>query len=507
MNKTELERLEIIENRIREIAVGEGLAVKDIIFEIVPVERIMEVSAYGLPENFSHWTFGRDFERTKTIYSHTGSGVTYEIVFNINPIRAFLIETNPFALNVLIMAHCFGHMDMFLSNEHCKQQNKLYDMAIESKFAAKRFEQYANLYGEQEVESVLDAALSIQMHQNPDLFFDEPANEDEARQLLLKRRRAQLMPDNDVIFGFQAPVSVEDIQTIDAYMSELSKKTPPIPTYNILHYLATQKHMPIDDWKRDIFSFLSMQYRYFRSSMNTKLLHEGWATYWHRKIFLQLFEEELVTPEEYGIFSHFDSAVTRENKTGFNFYRIGSALFNYIEERWDKGQFGREYDDCNDPYKRATWNTNTDQGKEKIFEVRQIYNNRMAIEDFFTEDFIREQKIYLHAEVDNTADGDIKDIIYETNPREIRNELKRIFTLYDIPLISVENGNYRHGGLYLLHHWTGFELDPDYRDGVLIKLYYLWRRPIYLETLVEGNRVLFCCTNNNKEKIKAELIK
>ena len=68
MNKTELQRLVKIEDRIYQIAEEEGLDFCDIEFDIIPDQKMLEIMAYRIPGNISNWKYGRDYERLRTIH-------------------------------------------------------------------------------------------------------------------------------------------------------------------------------------------------------------------------------------------------------------------------------------------------------------------------------------------------------------------------------------------------------------------------------------------------------
>ena len=135
MKKRGIERLVEIEKRIKKIAEESGLLTTDITFEITTAQRVLEGMAYEFPVNFSHWTFGRDYEKYRTIYEHTGTGIPYEQVWNFDKPKAFLVETNPFALNVLVIAHVYGHVDFFLANRYLKQGRSFSNVAEEARNA------------------------------------------------------------------------------------------------------------------------------------------------------------------------------------------------------------------------------------------------------------------------------------------------------------------------------------------------------------------------------------
>lgn len=499
MNKKEVARLIEIESRIKEIAEEWGLLTTEIMFEITTAQRVLEGMSYGFPINFSHWTFGRDYEKHRTIYEHTGAGIPYEQVWNFDKPKAFLVETNPFALNVLILAHVYGHVDFFLANRYLKHGRSFSNVSEEARNASKRFKEYEVRYGQRDVERVIDAAMSIQWHQNPDPFFEEQ-DEEVARERLMYFERAKLERFEDVKSKFKKPETEEEIIQIEKRLEKLLAKTPPEPTYDILNYITNKSPRPLKPWMIDVLTVVRNQARSLAPNRKTKGLNEGWATYWHVRIMRKLFEEGLITPEEHGIFNDFHSGVTREKRAEFNWYRIYLSLFENIKERWDKGQFGREYEEERNTFKHSRWDTAAGLGNQKIFEVRSVYSDRMAVEELFTNEFIRDQQLYIWAGLSG-ENGEITYIIAEDDPEIIREILKEQFTHYGVPLVKVDNGNYNSQSHLLLKHvWTGYELDSKYTNAVLEKIHYLWGKKVFLETRVDNKDILVTYDYDNKKK-------
>jgi len=485
MKQSELDRLRQLEDRIRDIAEAMGLLTTDTIFEVVPAQRVLEAMSYNFPTNFSHWSFGRDFERNRTIYEHTGQGIPYEQVWNFDTPKAFLVETNPFALNVLILAHVYGHVDFFLANKYSQHGRSFADIAEEARHAADRFQGYTSRYGLDEVESIIEAAMAIQWHQDLDPFAED-VPEEETRERLVSIERAKLERLNTVEGDLKRPQTKEEIESIEIKLNELMLRTPPQPEYDLLRYIKAHSPRPLRPMAVDILSVLRDQARSLVPNGRTKLLNEGWATYVHVHIMRQLFKEGLLTREEHGVFNRFHSGVLRENRKSLNWYRVGFGLYEYLTEQWDKGRFGREFDECEDPHQRAYWDTGCKLGKDKIFEVRANYSDRMAVELFFRDDFIRDQKLYIYQEQIDPESGEIIDVIVEKRPEVLRAIMKRHLTLYGTPTVYVKDGNYNDNReLYLVQVRESdmpMELDLQYERSTLEKIFHLWGRPVHLET-------------------------
>ena len=493
MNNEELTRPRDIETRIKEIARDMKLITTDTMFEVVPAQRVLEGMSYHFPTNFSHWSFGRDYERNRTIYEHTGHGIPYEQVWNFDIPKAFLVETSPFALQVLTIAHVYGHVDFFFANKNSQRGRSFADIADEARNAAGRFQDYADRYGVEEIEKIIDATMAIQWHQDLDPFSEE-VPEEELRDRLMAVEQAKLERPATVAGDFKQIQTKEQIQAIEQNLRSLMSKTPPVPEYDLLRYIKGHSPQPLRPAAVDILSVIRNQARALAPNARTKLLNEGWATYVHVHIMRQLFKEGYLTSDEHGVFNRFHSAVLRENKYGLNWYRVGYGLYEHIKQEWDKGRFGREFEECEDPTERASWDKQTNAGDERIFEVRENFSDRMAVELFFDDDFIHDQRLYIFQEQTDPVTGDTIDVIVESRPEVLRTLLKQQLTLHGAPVIYVKDGNYKDNReLYLVHvrhPHSHQELDGEYERATLEKVFRLWGRTVHLETdeVIGGER-------------------
>lgn len=490
MTQEELDRLMALEKRIGEIAKEEGLNITPIDFKIVSANQVIEGVAYRFPVNFSHWSFGRDYDRTRTIYEHEHKGIPYEQVWNFDRPEAFLVETNPFILQVLVIAHVYGHVDFFLSNRYSQIGRMFSDVALQARNAVDRFRGYEQVYGV-DVEKMMDAAFALEWNQHPEILLDDP-DEESQRESLIQNLRSKIQKAD-------GKLNSKETEEIEKQIQVLSMKTPPEPTYDLLGYITRHSPKPLRPWAQDVLMVIRDQARTLLPNMRTKILNEGWATYWHIRMMRRLFGEGLITPKEHELFNFYNSKITRESKESLNPYRLGLSLFEDLEDRWNKGRFGLEYTSCRDPQKRLNWDTQANLGRQKIFEVRSCFTDRMAIEALFSDDFIHQEKLYIYEE--RRTDDGVYYIIVEDNPEIIRQLLKHSHVFYGIPVISVEDGNYEgNGHLYLKHHSTGYELDTGYRDRTLEMIYYLWGRRVYLETTM-NDRALLVSYDANRTKV------
>jgi stage V sporulation protein R len=222
---------------------------------------------------------------------------------------------------------------------------------------------------------------------------------------------------------------------------------------------------------------------YFAPQAQTKIMNEGWASFWHSTIMIR----QGLTGADVVNYCDHHSGTLASSPTQLNPYKVGIELFRNIEDRWNRGAFGSEYENCDDYRTRETWSTDAGLGRKKIFEVRHIHNDLTFIDEFLTLEFVREHKLFRFGYNSNNE-------VYEIESREfpkVKQQLLNSLTNRGRPIIAVVDGNYRNRGeLYLDHKFSGVELQLDYARDTLENLHRLWARPVHLETTYEESRVV-----------------
>lgn len=490
METVDLKKLAALEEKISRIATEFGLTFPPIDFEVIPSQKMIEIMAYHFPINFSHWSFGREFEAERTKYDH-GFSVPYEVVFDGSEARAFLMRTNPLPVQALVIAHVFAHADFFFNNIHFGKARK--DMLSASALAAERIRHYEEEYGLDAVEKLLDAALAIQQNVDNDYFMAEESEEEKLARISGKKESSgpRLFDPFDGLTG-KKPASPPSKQ-------ELKRKIPLEPEKDLLLFIANYSPKPLEDWEKDVLDIVRQQGQYFWPVMRTKIMNEGWAAYWHKKIMERLFAEKVLNSEDHGIYNLSNARVLSMSRRMLNPYLVGSEIWKDIKDRWDKGRFGKEWQECNDPIALKNWDKKSGLGTGQIFKLRKSYSDRMFIEQFLTDELIDDLDLYIYEPV---MDGDeIVWVIKEKNPAIIRMMLVRQLTDFGRPLIMVEDGNYSgNRELYLKHYYEGMELEPEYREKTLDLVQFMWGKPVCMETVENGKRVLFKRTKKDSSK-------
>jgi stage V sporulation protein R len=222
---------------------------------------------------------------------------------------------------------------------------------------------------------------------------------------------------------------------------------------------------------------------YFAPQGQTKIMNEGWASYWHSTI----MTTKTLSPSELIDYADHHSGTMATQPGRLNPYKLGIELLRDIEERWNKGQFGPEYEDCDDYQTRRTWDKQVGLGRQKIFEVRRIHSDVTFIDAFLTPDFCRRHQMFSFKYNDQRE-------TYEIESREFKKIKERLLfglTNFGQPIIRVKDGNYRNRGeLYLQQEHFGIDLRLDHAQDTLRHLHRLWTRPVHLETCVDGRPTL-----------------
>ncbi len=504
MNRKDVKRFRELDERIARILDDKGLkCTRDILWKIEPWERMVEAMAYGFPTNFSSILFGRDYDLIRTRFELSGEGLPFEVVWNFPDVPvAMLAKENPLMLNVMIDPHVRFHIDFDLRNTFMTEGREIADIAEEARLAAPRFDEYRARYGDALVDKVIAAGDSLAKYQDPSRI-EEEEQEEVTRGKLISIERDKLEKAN-TDFSRSQEERWSAAQEIEKKIKELSKKTPPRPIFNILQYMTAKSPERQEPFAYDIWNIQLHQARHQQHVMVCHMLNEGWASRGHEYVMHELYREKRISSEEYGVFADFHGRVCRPSRFGFNVYHIGPALYADIEDRWNKGQFGREYLNSVKPDKRKSYFRKGFEGagEKKIFEIASTCNDRMVYSnpEYFSDEFINDQQLYIWAELPKN-DGSADYIIAEKDPNIIRYILALRSTLYGIPLVSVEDGNFnRNKELYLKHHFFGYELNPQMERGAMEHAYFVWGKPVHLETVEVTKR------NDNGRPLKTKTI-
>jgi stage V sporulation protein R len=459
---TLLDRERVLE-RVWDVAHAFGLDPFATHFEIVPAAMVYEFGAYGIPGRFSHWTHGKAYFHMKTMYDY-GLSKIYELVINSNPSQAFLLDTNDALENTMIMAHVLGHTDFFKNNMYFAKTNRRMTESVT--VHADRINRYEFEHGQLAVEQFLDAALSLKefVAYAPD-NAPSPGDQDSSGQ-------PTTVYEDVLSMGDPRPENVTP---------DRARRVPERPEHDLLYFMSRHAR-DLEDWQRDVLAIVREEMIYFIPQMRTKIINEGWASLWHYRIM-----EELELPAaDYAAFSRLHSGVVSPGgKMRINPYFIGFKVLEDIERRWDKPT----------AEEREQLGRVPGQGRAKLFDVRETESDQTLLRKYLTEDLVRELDLYTYKLVDDEWQ------VADTDWRVVRDTLVASLDNFGLPVIVVEDGDYRNNReLYLTHRYEGVELDIRYAEKTLQHLYLIWNRTVHLETVIDGRKVRLTCDGKRNSK-------
>lgn len=468
-----LEELMEWDKKIREMVVRYGLKTYIQEFEICDHNEMIGYMAFsGMPSRYSHWSFGKAYERSKTLYDYGVSGLPYEMVINSDPCVAYLMRDNTLLLQILTIAHVYGHNDFF-------KNNFTFRSGVNAKYSLEMVKNHSNRVnsyiedpsiGLENVEDAIDHAHALNFQCRRNLATPKLSQE----QIRVRRwESAQKSED-----------PWASIHPKKEYGAPELSKIPLEPEEDILSFIADYNpYLP--EWKRDILRLVEKESKYFVPQMETKIMNEGWASYWHYKLMNELQVDQGLHLEF--IVRH--NQVLRPTPGGLNPYHLGFVLWNDIERRWNVGETGREWSDDTPKGDISTLDENDTPGRKKIFEVRESDRDASFLRRFLTVDIMRELELFQHEK--RGKERVITKISDDDNWQQVKETLIANVGMGSIPVIKVEDADFgRNRTLYLKHHHDGRDLQLEYAEHTLKHVKALWEREVVLETTVNGKKSL-----------------
>jgi len=472
--------LETERKKICQVAKNCGLDFFETIFELITYDQISQFASYGgFPVRYPHWRFGMEYEQLSKSYEY-GLSKIYEMVINTDPCYAYLMEGNSMMDQKLVMAHVYGHCDFFKNNIWFSKTNR--KMMDQMANHATRIRRYIDRYGYEEVEKFIDTCLSLEnlidrySILNGPVKFQEKKPDTRETDYVFKVERSYMQK------YINPPEIIEKFKQEQIEKMQNKSQFPVEPVRDILSFLIN--YAPLEEWQQDVLAIVKDESHYFAPQGMTKTMNEGWASYWHSHIMTR----HILNDSEIIDFADHHAGTMFMQMGGYNPYKVGLELMRDIEDRWNKGKFGREWEDCDDVNERKHWDRKLNLGREKIFEVRKLYNDVNFIDEFLTEDFCVRNKMFVYKMNKETQrfEVDTRDF------KAIKAQLLFQMTNFGQPIIKIENANFENRGELLLQHvHEGLDLQPNYMDATLRNLNTLWKRPVNLVTIMDNEPQLF----------------
>jgi len=412
--------------------VGEdfGLDWFPIDYEIIDYQEMLGAMAYvGLPTHYRHWSYGKEYERTHTLYNMGQTGLPYEMIINSNPSIAYLMRENALYIHILTMAHCVGHSDFFKQNRmfaHTDPDNIIGSFKSAAKYVRQLIEDPS--IGIDRVEKILDAAHSVkyQVPRYPGIKY-------KTREELIEIEKDKMLEN-------------------PKYKPDLSK-TPLRPEYNILRFIAEHsKHL--EEWERNLILIVEESSKYFIPQALTKIMNEGWACTIHQKIINELnLPDGLYLP-----FVKLHNQVIRPHLGQINPYHLGYKLFQKIIE---------------------------EKGFEEAMTIREVHNDITFLRFYMDEEFMRDNNYFSYSFDKSKQSSVVDDISDAEGWEKVRDEMIKNVGLNRLPVVFVDELE-KDGTLSLVHEHDGRDIELNYARKVFEFIETLWGDNVKLITIVEN---------------------
>jgi stage V sporulation protein R len=411
-----------------------GLDFFDVVFELLDASDVNAIAAYGgFPTRYPSWRFGMDFERLQKGYGY-GLSKIYELVINNDPTVAYLVRSNSLMEQKLVMSHVMGHADFFKHNVWFSPTER--HMVERMTGHAERVRELIGKHGQDVVERFLDKALALDALMDPfGPLRRQQRAERAAREhtTIAERARRKL----DALMDGRAPERREEVD-----------ERLQLPTYDVLQFLV--ERAPLESYERELLRIIAAEAEYFVPQRMTKVINEGWASYWHSR----LLTGGILDASEIVEFADCHAGATASAPGQVNPYKLGIELFRHAET------IG-----------------------EDIFRLRRVHNDVSFVDALVDAEFAAQNQLFLWAKNTRTGRAEVTGRDW----REVKRELLQGLAWCGQPRIVLADDDFEGtGGLLLVHQHDGRDLKLDEAGEMLRTIAGLWRRPARLYTLQEG---------------------
>lgn len=450
--------------------------------EVIASEQMLDAYAYtGLPVSYPHWSYGKQFIANSEAYKKGQQGLAYEIVINSDPCIAYLMEDNTMPMQALVIAHaCYGHNSFFKNNYLFKQWTSPDGIVDYMVFARNFILECEERYGVNEVEDILDACHALMNHGVDRYHHPSPLSPEDEKRRQLARDDYNWKRYDDI--WRTLPETDGDAKS----GAETAPRYPREPQENLLYFI--EKNSPIlEGWQREIVRIVRKVAQYFYPQGMTKVMNEGWATFWHYTLLNRLYDKGLVDDGfMFEVLQSHTNVVTQlpynhPHYSGINPYALGFAMMRDIrriceapdeeDRQWFPDIAG------------SNWLQTMD------FAMRN-FKDESFISQYLSPKLIREFHLFSIADRDSDDMLTISEIHNEDGYREIRRLLSKQYNR-DLNTPDIQIVNYRYRGDRSLEleyrQQRKRPLNPEAKR-VLKYLARLWGFPVTMKTLDSDNK-------------------
>ncbi len=485
----------------KERARDKGLRFHDESLEYIVTNRdLLELTPKGMiPTLYDYWVQDIEVYKEKGRYELYPSN-PYETVINTRPPISYYNDNNPDWLNVMIFYHVLAHIDFFHNNQYFSDTwdfdftgQALSDKRMIANLRSQkgRWVDYIieftrgidNLVGYYDELSHSEGSDRPSVSKKVDYYFDV---------FLQSGKRVPVNKFIKEIERYNSCLKKHGNEVDEQFFSEVRKKYPEFDAVYEKH-LKQYKPRPRDiiqfildnsiflkkeenEWMKPVMEIIRKTSLFFQPQIRTKIMNEGWASYWHENLFL---EDDRISGHEVD-FARINAGITAMPIVGLNPYALGMKLFYYLEEIVDKGKYTLDFLKLSDAYVRDKFDLKTGKGREFIFFVREHFNDATIINTFIDQDFVTRNNLFVTGKRLNRDKMVWEYYIKSKNADAYKQML--LDMLYHPPYITIDESQNKNNTLYLYHHYEGKPLVKDFINNTLLGIEYLWDGPVQLET-------------------------
>jgi len=461
---------------------------------------LLELSPKNMiPTLYDYWLQELEVLRGKGEYEYYPNN-PFETVINTRPAISFYNNENPDWMNVMIFYHVIAHIDFFQNNKFFEhtwdydfKEKALTEKRIISKLHAQkgRVVDYIIEFS-RGIDNLVGYFDSLKDKDDNDMFKLPDQIDYYFNYFLQDRSQFSMQTYLEEIERYNLTEETETKSKEENFFTEIYLKYPEIDDLfrkhkknepqngarDLIQFIFDESEFlnkTENLWMKTVISIIRDTALYFSPQIRTKIMNEGWASYWHEKLFLK---DERIRGHEVA-FAKINAKVTSISKIGLNPYAIGWRLFMYIEEMADKGRLSYNYRKLDDIDQREKYNASTGKGRDFIFHVRENYCDLTFLNTYIDQDFVDNHKLMVVGQRIN-PDKNVRE--YYVKSRKAQDYKSMVLnSLYHPPFITFSAQ--RDGSLYLNHRFEGKELYRDYISNTLIGIEYIWGNKVYLETM------------------------
>jgi len=496
-----------------------GLSFEDETLEyIVTNKDMIELSPkVMIPTLYDYWVHDVEVLKGKGKYKLYPSN-PYETVINSRPAISFYNDNNPDWMNIMIFYHVIGHIDFF-------QNNILFEKTWNDDFVGQaladkrlitslrsehgRWVDYAIEFS-RNMDNLTGFFPRLATHNFPDsiapsdrvtFYFDNFLQT--ILELPLHRVYSEVEKYNNFIeqnrdigesmFFSEVMKKYPEFQA-KFEKHEIQKKTGKIDIMEFVRDNSTFLKKEENSWMKSIMSIVRNTSLYFSPQMRSKIINEGWASYWHDELFRS---DDRISGHEVG-YAKLNAGVTSISRVGLNPYAIGLRLIQHIEDLANQGKMSFEFQKIENIEEKKRFDKKTGRGKDIIFNLRKNFSDFMLVNTFVDQDFVDKYNLFV---VGKRLDTSRNVYQYYVKSRKAEDYKKMILdSLYHPPSISLNMKKTDDSNLYLIHNFENRQLVKEFIADTMLGMEYMWGGQVQLETVEIVQRK----TVNDKKDKKPE---